>query len=117
MMDENMIRMQQEAVERVRQMQERARKYVEKDEEVQPKVAGDNSVNPFREPVQALNPESKAIEAASGGKNISPFKKGLSFLDGFGEDGEQLLLLMLAVLLVRNEAPIELVLAILYIAM
>ena len=45
-----------------------------------------------------------------------PPRRG-SLLANFGRDREQLFLLMLAVLLVKNDAPIELVLALLYLAM
>lgn len=99
MLDENMLRMQQEAVERVRQMQERARRYVESEP---PKPSA---------PVPA--------ERSAGGGNPSKSGSLLSGLGlgGFGEDKDQLFLLMIAVLLVKNEAPIELILALLYIAM
>ncbi|MDD2417536.1 MAG: hypothetical protein PHR24_02020 [Oscillospiraceae bacterium] len=97
-MDENMLKMQQEAVERVRIMQERARKYVEGD----------------------------LAHHGGGGKTdcekpkvlpVAPHKDNMSLLGLLGEDKDQLLLLMLAVLLVKSNAPIELILAILYIAM
>lgn len=99
MLDDSMLRMQQEAVERVRQMQERARKYVEKD------------FPPAEEiPVKTADPHPESQTEALARKN-------LSFLSGLGEDKDQLLLLMLAVLLVKSNASIELVLALLYIAM
>lgn len=108
-MDDSMLRMQQEAVERVRQMQERARKYVEDDH-------SSLSKEPYplhdRQPL----PAASHIEPEPVAQNIVR-KKGLSFLSGFGEDKEQLFLLMIAILLVKNDAPIELILALLYIAM
>ena len=112
MMDENMLRMQREAVERVRQMQERARKYVEND-------------GHFKEEKQQADQDKtgKGLKPDLPENKLSAEKPGLikkkspSFLDGLWEDSEQLFLLMLAVLLVRNDAPIELVLALLYIAM
>ena len=91
-MDDNMLRMQQEAVERVRQMQERARRFVE-----EPQRPAESRPTPA-----AMPAESRGVS---------------SLLSGFGDDKEQLFLLMLAVLLVKNDAPIELVLALLYIAM
>ena len=106
-MDDNMIRMQQEAVERVRQMQERARKYVEDDNTIAPKESY---------PLRDHKPLPSHLEEESTVQNTVR-NKGLSFLSGFGEDREQLFLLMIAILLVKNDAPIELILALLYIAM
>ncbi|MDD3693173.1 MAG: hypothetical protein PHX02_04635 [Oscillospiraceae bacterium] len=103
-MDENMLRMQQEAVERVRQMQERARKFVEKDEAPESHAAS--------------NKNPKAIQQSCPKQNLLQANKNdNSLLGGFIGDQEQLLLLILAVLLIKSEARIELVLALLYIAM
>lgn len=129
-MDENMLRMQQEAAERVRRMQERARRFVDDDPHAVPGEA------PRRRPEPPPGPPGPQPEQDHGERGHShkeplsrrdeacgpPEAKGadkgpLSFLSGFGKDSEQLLLLMLAVLLVRNEGPIELVLALLYLAM
>lgn len=96
-MDENMLRMQQEAVERVRQMQERARQYVE------------SEVSP--------NEDLKALGVREQAEQLHPEKERGLLLGGFGADSEQLLLLMLAVLLIKSNARMELVLALLYIAM
>ena len=72
--------------------------------------------DPQREAVAEKEKEQeKSIEAA-GGKEIQP-GKGLNLLEGLNVDNDQLLLLMLAMLLSRNDAPIELILALLYIAM
>ncbi|HOB36133.1 MAG TPA: hypothetical protein PKX71_01410 [Candidatus Avimonas sp.] len=103
-MEQDMLRMQQEAVERVRQMQERARRYVERGQDPQREAAAEKGIE-----------QEKSIEAA-GGKEIQP-GKGLNLLEGLNVDNDQLLLLMLAMLLARNDAPIELILALLYIAM
>lgn len=92
-MDENMLRMQQEAVERVRQMQKRARQYVESER------APDNDI-------QTSGMEKKEHSALADKNFLSEIA-----------DSEQLLLLMLAVLLVKSDARIELILALLYIAM
>jgi hypothetical protein len=108
MMDENMLRMQQEAVERVRQMQERARKYVERDESLRKEATAAESEKDIK--------QEKSIQTISQDKGIQ-HNKGLNLLDGLGVDNDQLLLLMLAILLVKSDAPIELVLALLYIAM
>ncbi len=94
-----MLKMQQEAVERVRLMQERARKYVE----------GDSIPKEEREKTDFEKP--KALQTGA------PHKSNMSLLGIFGEDKDQLFLLMLAVLLVKSNAPIELILALLYIAM
>ncbi len=108
-----MLRMQQEAVERVRQMQERARKYVDDDREpvsskpgVQPASVGHDRPLSFPPPSMPPAPPDD-----------SEHKKGLSFLAGFGDDREQLFLLLIVFVLIRNDAPIELILALLYIAM
>ena len=111
-MDENMLRMQQEAAERVRQMQERARRFVS---EEPPSAA------PMDIPAPP-GPAGKPQEAhrSCGSKkpdSLSVSPRGGSFLSDFGRDKEQLFLLMIAVLLVKNDAPIELVLALLYLAM
>lgn len=105
MMDENMLRMQQEAVERVRQMQERARRYVENDPITLSAPSDPLPASADPDPPLPASPRAREPKGA------------LSLLDGFGEDKDQLLLLMLAVLLVKNNAPIELILALLYIAM
>lgn len=105
-MDENLLRMQQEAVERVRQMQERARRYVEQDESLRRETAAAETEK---------DTKSTSIQAVSQSKEIQP--KGISLLDGLNVDSDQLLLLMIAFLLVRSDAPIELILALLYIAM
>ncbi len=105
-MDENLLRMQQEAVERVRQMQERARRYVEQDENLRREAAAAGAEK---------DTKSTSIQAVSQSKDIQP--KGINLLDGLNVDSDQLLLLMIAFLLVRSDAPIELILALLYIAM
>lgn len=109
-LDENMLRMQQEAAERVRKMQERARKFVNDE----PVPINKDQLHVLRE-----HPQSAAtlhIEKDPP-KTLIHKKESLSFLSGFGNDREQLFLLLIAVLLVKNDAPIELILALLYIAM
>lgn len=87
--------MQQEAAERVREMQKRARRFVEDEQ-------ADRTEGPPPDcpPQTPLAPRHKPSPLAH-----------------FGQDKEQLFLLMLAILLVRNDAPIELVLALLYLSM
>ncbi|HJD24520.1 MAG TPA: hypothetical protein H9694_10330 [Firmicutes bacterium] len=98
-MDDNMLRMQQEAAERVRQMQERARRFVKE------------------EPPAPMDIPCPPEPSPKGKEELSPPPRRGSLLANFGKDREQLFLLMLAVLLVKNDAPIELVLALLYLAM
>lgn len=106
-----MLRMQQEAAERVRKMHERARKFI--DDEPSPLVSEQMPVSHGRpEPPAPLH-----IVEESSPQNLFA-KKGMpSFLSGLGEDKDQLFILLIAALLVKNDAPIELVLALLYIAM
>lgn len=85
----SMLRMQQEAAERVRRMQEHSRRLVEEGPPAPPPT------------------EDGCTEAPPTG--------GIAAL--FQGDGEQTLIVLLAVLLAKNGAPIELVVALLYIAM
>lgn len=94
MPDENLMQMQREAAERVRQMHARARSFGQ-----------ENQVR--REP-EPLTPRAPVNLTSSTGN---------SFLTGLLADQDQLLLLFLALLLAKNEAPMELILALLYIAM
>ena len=100
-MDDNMLRMQQEAAERVRQMQERARRFV-------------NEEPPAPAPMDIPCPPEPSPKEK---EELAPPPRRGSLLANFGKDREQLFLLMLAVLLVKNDAPVELVLALLYLAM
>ncbi len=84
--DGNVMRMQQEAAERVQRMQEHSRRLVRE------------------QPMRA--PEAPPPKADLGGL--------AALLQG---DGEQTLVLLLAVILAKNGAPLELVLALLYVAM
>lgn len=84
----SVMRMQQEAAERVQRMQEHSRRLVREQPPIPPT-------------------EEKREEA--------PTNSGLAAL--FQGDGEQTLIVLLAVLLAKNGAPIELVVALLYIAM
>lgn len=108
-MDENMLRMQQEAAERVRQMQQRARRFVSEEPPSAASMDIPAPPGPVCEPERSCGPRKPDRLAV-------PSRSG-SFLSRFGQDQEQLFLLMIAVLLVKNNAPIELVLALLYLAM
>ena len=92
------MKMQQEAAERVRQMQARARRFT--------------SDEPAKEvPPAAVVAHRTARPPVSnhGGSVLSSL--------GINADQDQLLLLLLAVVMAKNDAPIELLLALLYIAM
>ena len=101
----NVMRMQQEAAERVRRMQEHSRRLV-----------NDHPVNVYRgvsltPPAEApVPPEQLPAEK----KEESPLGGLATLLQG---DQEQTLVLLLAVILAKNGAPLELVLALLYVAM
>ena len=95
------ITMQQEAAERVRRMQEHSRRLV-----------SEHPVNVYR---------GVTFEPSDGGETKMPDNSAndtdnllSALLQG---DGEQTLVLLLAVILAKNGAPLELVLALLYIAM
>lgn len=83
--DGNVMRMQQEAAERVQRMQEHSRRLVRE---------------------QPMRPPEPPPKTDLGGL--------AALLQG---DGEQTLTLLLAVILAKNGAPLELVLALLYVAM
>lgn len=100
-MDQELYRMQQEAAERVRNMQKRARLYTRED----PPRSEEEKAPP---PPPSSSPSAKPVEKKN---ELGPL---LGALTG---DRERLLLLMLAVLLVNNDADMELVLALLYLAM
>lgn len=101
----NVMRMQQEAAERVRRMQEHSRRLVN-DHPVN--VYRGVSLTPLEESPtpQEQPPAEKREESSLGGL--------AALLQG---DQEQTLVLLLAVILAKNGAPLELVLALLYVAM
>ncbi len=102
----NVMRMQREAAERVQRMQEHSRRLVR-----------EHPVNVYRgvtltspeipEPTEE-KPGEAAVEHTSGLGGLAALLQG---------DQEQTLVLLLAVILAKNGAPLELVLALLYIAM
>ena len=112
MMDENMLRMQREAVERVRQMQERARKYVENDGHFKEEKQQADQDKTLAEGLKPDLPENKLSAEKPGLIKKKPVvsrrtlgRQRAAF--PFDAGGTS----------VRNDAPIELVLALLYIAM
>lgn len=102
-----MMQMQQEAAERVKRMQERSRRLVQ-----------EHPLNVYRG-VTVTPPESALpktpCEAPPGTCESAPLNSGLSAL--LQGDQEQTLVLLLAVILAKNGAPLELVLALLYVGM
>ena len=103
----NTMQMQQEAAERVRRMQERSRRLVE--EHPINAYRGVTLTPPEAEPIQRKTPCSPPNE------KVSPPSGGLAAL--LQGDQEQTLVLLLAVILAKNGAPLELVLALLYVGM
>ena len=100
MADENLMRMQQEAAERVRQMHSRARRFFTDES-----GSGDHT---------APGEVSREIAHTDyDGKKSSSLLSSL----GIGAQQDQLLLLLLAVVLAKNDAPIEIIIALMYIAM
>lgn len=111
-----MQRMQQEAAERVRSMQRRARLYVHAGEEEPHQEEAHRTAASHQEAESALSAPPSPSPALRAGEG-KPKQGGASFLSALTGDKERLLLLMLAVLLAGNEADIELVVALLYLAM
>lgn len=122
MNDPRMIQLQQEAAQRVQRMAERSRRlvrehpvHVYRPSAVQPRPTPPPQPEP---PCQAVEPPCEApllCEQPTAEKKTSPCKAG-TLLSGV-EDHEQLLLLLLAVMLFKNGAPTELLLALLYVAL
>lgn len=104
-----MMQMQQEAAERVKRMQERSRRLVQ---EHPLNVYRGVTVTPPEPslPQISCNTPPNTCESDS-----APINSGLSAL--LQGDQEQTLVLLLAVILAKNGAPLELVLALLYVGM
>lgn len=98
-MANNTMSLQQEAAERVRRMQEHSRRLV-----------SEHPVNVYR----GVTFETPANEETETPRNAADDNLLSALLQG---DQEQTLVLLLAVILAKNGAPLELVLALLYIAM
>lgn len=104
-----MMQMQQEAAERVKRMQERSRRLVQ-----------EHPLNVYRgvtvtppEPAPPKTPCDTPPSTCE--RETAPLNGGLSAL--LQGDQEQTLVLLLAVILAKNGAPLELVLALLYVGM
>lgn len=105
----NMMQMQQEAAERVKRMQERSRHLVQ--EHPINVYRGVTMTPPSHSPEQQKTPcdEPDTVrETASLNSGLAALLQG---------DQEQMLVLLLAVILAKNGAPLELVLALLYVGM
>lgn len=116
----DVIRMQQEAEQRVQQMRERSRLLVsgglpEGGRTAETMAAGRPRPRTFpihtQPPVPAPEPPKEEPESCL------EKKEKAGGLGGLFQDQEQLFLLMLAILLIKNGAQMEIVLALLYIAM
>ncbi len=103
----NVMRLQQEAAARVQRLQEHSRRLVR-----------EHPVNVYRgvtpAPPVPRRPEPEATPCTDA---PAPPPTGTALETLLQGDQEQSLVLLLAVLLAKNGAPIELVLALLYIAM
>lgn len=122
MNDPQMVRLQQEAAQRVQRMAERSRRLVREHpvhvyhtstREPQPVI-------PKQEPMPPTMPTQPCVVEECGAAEPppvvkSPCKAGTR-VDSI-QDHEQLLLLLLAVMLLKNGAPTELLLALLYVAL
>ena len=119
MTERSVTQLQQEAAERVKRMAERSRRLVrEHPVNVYHGVTLTSSPPPQREELpeekSACEPEKTAPTTPRKTPNQSPRSKDLmSFLAG---DQERVLLLLLILMLSHNDAPAELLLALLYVA-
>lgn len=122
-MSDDVLRMQQEAEARVRRMREQSRMLAggdipESGRTAESMAAGRpplyrRSAPPAREePVPPAAGPEEAITAAAPAKPAKPGGLGSLF-----QDQEQLFLLLLAMLLIKNGAPIDIIVALLYLAM
>ncbi len=105
---QNTIQMQQEAAERVKRMQERSRRLVQEHPiNVYRGVTMTPEVTPSQDTATPCDEPTAVRE--------TPAESGLAAL--LQGDSEQTLVLLLAVILAKNGAPLELVLALLYVGM
>lgn len=110
----NVVQLQREAADRVRQMEERSRRLVQ-----------EQPVHIYRGVTLAPLMERQAIAeppAPAESPKPTPSKPAVCRPAGglaglFEGDNERLLLLLLAAVLAKNGAPIELMLALLYVAL
>ena len=116
----DVIRMQQEAEQRVQQMRERSRLLVsgglpEGGRTAETMAAGRPRPRTF--PIHTQPPGPPPEPPPREPESCLEKKEKAGGLVGLFQDQEQLFLLMLAVLLIKNGAQMEIVLALLYIAM
>ena len=109
-MQESVIQMQQEAERRVRQMRERSRILVSGDLPGNERNAASIAAN--RPPARTAPPAQAASPPA--GMAAKSDEGGLSH---FPLDRDQMFLLLLAFLLIKNGASTEIIVALLYLAM
>ena len=111
----DVIRMQQEAEQRVQQMRERSRLLVSGGLPEGTMAAGRPRPRTF--PIHTQPPGPPPEPPPREPESCLEKKEKAGGLGGLFQDQEQLFLLMLAVLLIKNGAQMEIVLALLYIAM
>lgn len=116
----DVIRMQQQAEQRVQQMRERSRLLVsgglpEGGRTAETMAAGRPRPRTF--PIHTQPPGPPPEPPPREPESCLEKKEKVGGLGGLFQDQEQLFLLMLAVLLIKNGAQMEIVLALLYIAM
>lgn len=126
-MGDDVIRMQQEAANRVQQMQERTRRLMADMHPVEDRGTPVDHPRRTAESLEAVRQSAEARKAERQHTVREPAKEDIScekkphesggLLSGLTNDKERLFLLMLAVLLVNNGAKLELVVALLYLAM
>ena len=122
-MSDDVIRMQQEAANRVARMQERSRQLVADHPPPLYRGRREPPTEPAPPPKEerrtagSLEQRRRETEQIKSGPHPSKGGKEKGLAGLFGGDQDQLLLLMLAVLLVKNGANIELIVALLYLAM
>lgn len=105
----NMMQMQQEAAERVKRMQERSRRLVQEHPvNVYRGVTMTPPIDPPEEQEAPCDEPNTVCETNSLNSGLAALLQG---------DQEQTLVLLLAVILAKNGAPLELVLALLYVGM
>ncbi len=110
-MQESVIQMQQEAERRVRQMQERSRILVSGDLPGNERNAASIAAN---RPRARTTPPAAEAEAPA---DCAPAKSDGDGLARLPLDRDQMFLLLLAFLLIKNGASTEIVVALLYLAM
>lgn len=120
-MSNDVLRMQQEAEARVRRMREQSRMLVGGDVPESGRSQAGMAAGrpplyrrspPVPETPACPSPEPPPCETLAAGSETKPARPG-----GMFQDQEQLFLLLLAMLLIKNGAQIEIIIALLYLAM